>query len=112
MTIRPHSVAASSVCLLSAALVLLPIAWLFVGPSVESGTLNLDFLTAVFEQRRLLHALTHTLQASFATAVCATIVGVMLAFLVVRTDIPFRKTDLAADGRIVCHLLLSAGIRL
>jgi iron(III) transport system permease protein len=109
MTIRPHSVAAASVCLLSAALVLLPIAWLFAGPSVESGTLNLDFLTAVFEQRRLLHALANTLQASFATAVCATIVGVMLAFLVVRTDIPFRKTiSLLTVGSFVTSSYLQA----
>jgi iron(III) transport system permease protein len=109
MTLRPHRVAASSVCLLSAALVLLPIAWLFVGPSVESGTLNLDFLTAVFEQRRLLRALANTLQASFATAVCATIVGVMLAFLVVRTDIPFRKTiSLLTVGSFVTSSYLQA----
>jgi iron(III) transport system permease protein len=109
MTLRPHSVAASSVCLLSAALVLLPIAWLFVGPSIESGTLNLDFLTAVFAQRRLLRALTNTLEASFATAVCATIVGVMLAFLVVRTDIPFRRViSLLTVGSFVTSSYLQA----
>jgi len=107
--VRPHRAIAVATCLVSAALVVLPIAWLFAGPSIESGRLNLDFLTAVFGQRRLIRALTNTLEASLATSLYATIVGVTLAFLVVRTDMPFRRTiSLLTVGSFVTSSYLQA----
>jgi iron(III) transport system permease protein len=107
--VRSHRVIAVAICTLSAALVVLPIAWLFIGPSIESGEVNIEFLTAVFGQRRLIRALSNTIEASLATGICATIVGVILAFLVVRTDVPFRRTiSLLTVGSFVTSSYLQA----
>src|SRR5215470_409006 len=90
MTLNLHRKAAIAICLLSVALVLLPVFWLFIGPSVESGRPNVEFLSAVFGQRRLLRALTNTIYASVFTSIFSTIIGVALAFFVARTDMPLR----------------------
>jgi iron(III) transport system permease protein len=90
MALNLHRKAAIAICALSVALVLLPVFWLFVGPSIESGKPNVEFLSAVFGQRRLLHALTNTIYASVATSIFSTIIGVVLAFFVARTDMPLR----------------------
>jgi iron(III) transport system permease protein len=86
-----HGHAAAAICVFAVVLVVLPLAWLMIGPSIESGRLNLDFLSAVFAQRRLVRALTNTLWASLYTAAWAAAIGVGLAFLVARTDMPGRN---------------------
>jgi len=72
-------------------LVVLPMGWLFIGPSIESGRLDVDFLAEVFGQRRLVGALLNTIEASLATSLLATVIGVALALLVARTDLPLRR---------------------
>jgi iron(III) transport system permease protein len=81
-----------------AALVLLPIAWLFVGPSLESGRLSLEFLTAAGHVPRLRRALLNTLHASLAASLFATVIGAFLALLVVRTDMPWRRLSSVLIG--------------
>jgi iron(III) transport system permease protein len=87
-----HGVLPATICTVAVVLVVLPMAWLLVGPSIESGRVNVDFLTAVFGQRRLVRALENTVTASLWTAACSTVLGVVLAFLTVRTDLPLRRS--------------------
>lgn len=87
-----HGVLPVAICGFAILLVALPMFWLLIGPSIESGRLNVDFLATIFGQRRLVRALENTVMASLWTAGCSTALGVALAFLTVRTDLPLRRT--------------------
>jgi iron(III) transport system permease protein len=90
-SLDPHHLFVIGICGLALILTLLPMVWLFLGPSIERGEVNFEFLAAALSQRRLVRALTNTIEASLATSLCATIVGAVLALLVTRTDMPFRR---------------------
>jgi iron(III) transport system permease protein len=90
-SVGPHHLFVITVCGLALILTLLPMVWLFFGPSIERGEVDFEFLALALSQRRLVRALTNTIEASLATSLCATIVGAALALLVVRTDMPFRR---------------------
>jgi iron(III) transport system permease protein len=89
---RLHGILAAAICAFAIMLVAVPIVWLLIGPSIESGYLNLEFLVSVFGQKRLVRALTNTLAASGWTALWATAIGAALAFATARTDMPLRRT--------------------
>ena len=80
------------ICGLALTLTLLPMVWLFLGPSIESGHFDADFLLSALGERRLVRALTNTIEASLATSLFATFIGTALAVLVARTDLPLRRT--------------------
>jgi iron(III) transport system permease protein len=90
-SLDPHRLFVIGICGLALILTLLPMVWLFLGPSIERGEVNFEFLASALSQRRLVRALTNTIEASLATSLCATIVGAVLALLVIRTDMPFRR---------------------
>ena len=90
-SLDPHRLFVIGICGLAFILTLLPMVWLFLGPSIERGEVNFEFLASALSQRRLVRALTNTIEASIATSLCATIIGAVLALLVVRTDMPFRR---------------------
>src|SRR5262249_2184519 len=87
----PHRLFVIGICGLALILTLLPMVWLFLGPSIERGEIDFEFLASALGQRRLVRALTNTIEASLATSLCATIIGALLALLVVRTDMPLRR---------------------
>jgi len=89
--LAPDRLFTIGLCGLAVILTLLPMVWLFLGPSIERGEVDFEFLASALSQRRLVRALTNTLEASLATALCATIIGTALALMVVRTDMPLRR---------------------
>lgn len=65
-----------------------PLLWLLGGPSIEKGQLDFDYLVRVLTERRYARALVNSLITGGATMVMSLLVGVPLAFLIARTDIP------------------------
>lgn len=65
-----------------------PLAWLFLGPSIEARELKLDYFVRVLTHPRYAWALLNSLIAAGGTMVASVLVGVPLAFFVSRTDLP------------------------
>ena len=66
-----------------------PLLWLLGGPSIEKGRLDVSYLLSVLIERRYAWALVNSLVVGGATMVTSVLVGVPLALLVSRTDVPF-----------------------
>jgi iron(III) transport system permease protein len=80
----------------SAALILLvvvglPVAWLVVGGFRGPTGLTLDFYRLAFTSPENYRVLLNTLQIGVAVAIMSTVIGVPMAWLVGRTDMPGRR---------------------
>lgn len=90
-------------------LVLLPVFWLFIGPSLEKGSFSFGFILASWAPMRLRSALQNTLLASVLASAGATALGTLFALLVVRTDMPARRTaSILIAGALVTSSYLMA----
>lgn len=70
------------------ALVLYPLFWLFIGPLFEKTRPDFGYLLSVMSEPRQLRALVNSLLVSGGTMIASLLVGVPIAFLVSRTDLP------------------------
>ena len=87
---RPDAGAAIGVltCVLVIFFVGYPLFWLFVGPSIEAGTPKFDYFVSVLTSSRTASALWNSFVAGAGAMVFSVLVGVPIAFLVARTDMP------------------------
>ena len=85
-----------------------PLFWILGAPTIESGHLDLSFVLDVFSQRRYLRAFENSLYASAGAMAASVVVGVPIAVLVARTDMPCRNAirGLAAASFITPSFLL------
>ncbi len=81
---------AAFACLLVVFFVGYPLFWLFGGPSIEAGTPKFDYLVSVLSSGRTASALWNSFVAAAGAMVFSVLVGVPIAFLVARTDMPLR----------------------
>jgi iron(III) transport system permease protein len=95
---------------LLAILVLVPIAFMFIGAVLSGGLLDpathftLEKLASVYASLDYLRTVVSTLSISALVAVIATIAGVLLAWLIARTDLPARG---AMEMCVIAPLFLS-----
>ncbi|MGH7843710.1 MAG: ABC transporter permease [Candidatus Binatia bacterium] len=95
--IRLRTVLATGLLILVAFLVLPPFVMLFIGsiwgaPPGAPGRLSLQAYFVAFTEPYTYRVIANSLYISLAKTALATIWGVALAWLVTRTDIPFRRT--------------------
>lgn len=96
--------------LLLAVLILVPLAFMFIGAVLSGGLaepethLTWDKLRDVYASRAALRTVLSTVAVSAIVAVLATGAGVLLAWLVTRTDMPMKR---AAETAIIAPLFLS-----
>lgn len=89
---KPENVLFIFAVLLVVVLVGNPIFWLLWGSISEDGGITLDHWTKAYANSEITEAVLNTLLVCGFTAIVATLIGVVLAFISVRTDTPFRKT--------------------
>lgn len=94
---RAHLALMAAVVIVVAYLVVNPIAYLFRGTFLGPEGFTFGYLTEAFSQPGTTRMLGHTLQFGVGSAVLATVIGSLLAFLVARTDIPFKSFVTAAS---------------
>jgi len=101
-------ISAVSSCALLGLFLGYPLLWILGAPSLEAGHLDLNFLVEVFSQRRNLRALENSLYGSFGAMLLSVVIGVPIAVLVARTDMPYRNVirGLAAASFITPSFLL------
>ena len=70
----------------------IPVILIFLTAFFEDGKLNIPGFVQILKDPDTYQALWNSLIIAFGTTLCATIVGVFFAWLVARTDLPFKKT--------------------
>ena len=70
----------------------IPVILIFFTAFFEDGKLNIPGFVQILKDPDTYQALWNSLIIAFGTTLCATIVGVFFAWLVARTDLPFKKT--------------------
>src|SRR6266540_2119582 len=95
-------------CVVLAVFLGYPLFWILGAPSVEAGQFDFKFIWEIFSQRRNLRALENSLYGSVGTMLVSVLVGVPIAVLVARTDMPWRNAirALAAASFITPSFLL------
>ncbi|MBI2348788.1 MAG: iron ABC transporter permease [Deltaproteobacteria bacterium] len=73
-------------------LMLLPLGWIFVASLKAEGGWSVSGYAQVFTEKAYLKAIWNTLIISFWVGVIAVVIGSLLAWLVTRTDLPFKRT--------------------
>lgn len=73
-------------------LMLLPLGWIFVASLKAEGGWSASGYAQVFTEKAFLKAIWNTLIISFWVGVIAVVIGSLLAWLVTRTDLPFKRT--------------------
>ncbi|MBI2539604.1 MAG: iron ABC transporter permease [Deltaproteobacteria bacterium] len=73
-------------------LMLLPLGWIFVASLKAEGGWSASGYAQVFTEKAYLKAIWNTLIISFWVGVIAVVIGSLLAWLVTRTDLPFKRT--------------------
>jgi len=77
--------------LASAVVILLvgyPLFWLFGGPSIEAGRVQLGYFLTVLAEREYAEALLNSVVAGAGAMLLSVLIGVPLAYFVARTDLP------------------------
>lgn len=73
-------------------LMLLPLGWIFVASLQTEAGWSFSGYAQVFTEKAYLKAIWNTLIISFWVGVVAVLIGSLLAWLVTRTDLPFKRT--------------------
>lgn len=70
----------------------IPVILIFLTAFFEDGKLNIPGFVQILQDPDTYQALWNSLVIAFGTTLCSTTVGVFFAWLVARTDLPFKKT--------------------
>lgn len=89
--IKPESWIFIGMILLVILLVVIPLFWILIGAILEKGELNFKYLIKSYHDPYISGIITNTLIISLSSALIATLMGMVLAWITTRTDTPLRE---------------------